>query len=156
MEFFTRKRLDNSYVERARISPLHPLYIQYPSPNFHSNGRVLCHRTSICRVYKATYFSAPSLLILNVTKEHSLACGSPDPDPDPDPDLEDVMQAWTRFLDLNNLADPANVACLGSFPGAPGYAEWLMSFNFNFNVNVNANDRRWQSFGFSSSFTNRN
>jgi len=82
-----------------------------------------------------------------VTKEHSLACGSPDPDPD----LEDVMQAWTRFLDLNNLADPANVACLGSFPGAPGYAEWLMSFNFNFNVN--ANDRRWQSFGFSSSFS---
>jgi hypothetical protein len=46
---------------------------------------------------------------LNVTKEHSLACGSPGPDPDPDL-LNSIW--WTRFLDLNNLADPANVACL--------------------------------------------
>ena len=47
--------------------------------------------------FKAQYISAPSLL--NVTKERSHACGSPD-------SLreiycygeEDVMQAWTRFL----------------------------------------------------------
>ena len=76
------------------------------------------------REFKAKYISAPSLL--NVTKEHSLACGSPE-------SLtliwcygeEDVMQAWTRFLDLNNLTDPANVACLQSF-SQKGYAEFLM------------------------------
>mmetsp|Transcript_5174 Transcript_5174/g.8837 ORF Transcript_5174/g.8837 Transcript_5174/m.8837 type:complete len:742 (+) Transcript_5174:103-2328(+) len=81
--------------------------------------------------FKAQYISAPSLL--NVTKEHSLACGSPD--------VfmllmcigeEDVMQAWTRFLDLNNSTDPAKVACLsklvqenneGVMQTPKGYAE---------------------------------
>ena len=59
--------------------------------------------------FKAQYMTAPSLL--NVTKEHSLACASPNT-------LieffcygeEDVMQAWKRFLDLNNLTD--KMACL--------------------------------------------
>eukprot|EP00985_Skeletonema_marinoi_P006271 scaffold2716_cov205-Skeletonema_marinoi.AAC.1 len=89
--------------------------------------------------FKAQYMSAPSLL--NVTKERSLACGSPD-------ELmgiycygeEDVMQAWTRFLDINNSTDPANVACLFSaakaasllnLPGVPGYAELTMFANTN-------------------------
>ena len=80
--------------------------------------------------FKAKYMSAPSLL--NVTKEHSLACGSPNA-------LmgiycygeEDVMQAWTRFLDLNNLADPAKVACLFNIPGVPGYAELTILGNSN-------------------------
>eukprot|EP00984_Skeletonema_dohrnii_P025003 scaffold14144_cov91-Skeletonema_dohrnii-CCMP3373.AAC.17 len=56
------------------------------------------------REFQAKYMSAPSLL--NVTKEHSFACSSDD-------GLmftmcygeEDFMQAWTRFLDLNNLTD---------------------------------------------------
>eukprot|EP00985_Skeletonema_marinoi_P019008 scaffold10757_cov139-Skeletonema_marinoi.AAC.1 len=89
--------------------------------------------------FKAKYMSAPSLL--NVTKEHSLACGSPD-------SLgeiycygeEEVMQAWTRFLDMNNSTDPANVACLFSaakaasllnLPGVPGYAEFTICTNTN-------------------------
>eukprot|EP00984_Skeletonema_dohrnii_P021690 scaffold10883_cov95-Skeletonema_dohrnii-CCMP3373.AAC.1 len=70
--------------------------------------------------FQAQYMSAPSLL--NVTKEHSLACGSA---AGPFSDCygeEDFMQAWTRFLDLNNLADPANVACLRR-TSHKGYAE---------------------------------
>jgi len=62
--------------------------------------------------FKAKYISALSLL--NVTKEHSLACGSPDHSPVIHCyGEEDVMQAWAwaRFLDLNNLAD--KVACIG-------------------------------------------
>eukprot|EP00984_Skeletonema_dohrnii_P031228 scaffold23460_cov71-Skeletonema_dohrnii-CCMP3373.AAC.1 len=79
--------------------------------------------------FQAQYMSAPSLL--NVTKEHSLACSCPN-------DLrltncygeEDFMQAWTRFLDLNNLTD--KVACLsenlvenneGVMQSPKGYAE---------------------------------
>ena len=89
--------------------------------------------------FKAKYISAPSLL--NVTKEHSLACGSPD-------DLaflicigeEDVMQAWARFLDLNNSTDPAKVACLinlaqeineGVMESPKGWAELMMLINTN-------------------------
>ncbi|KAK1745400.1 FAD-dependent oxidoreductase [Skeletonema marinoi] len=72
--------------------------------------------------FKAQYISAPSLL--NVTKEHSLACGSADtPSEFWCYGEEDVMQAWTRFLDRNNLTDPANVACLSGFPEIAGYAE---------------------------------
>ena len=76
--------------------------------------------------FKAQYISAPSLL--NVTKERSHACGSPD-------SLreiycygeEDFMQAWTRFLDMNNSTDPAKAAsCLGSIPGVPGAAEYII------------------------------
>eukprot|EP00985_Skeletonema_marinoi_P022367 scaffold14274_cov215-Skeletonema_marinoi.AAC.19 len=68
--------------------------------------------------FKAKYISAPSLL--NVTKEHSLACSSPD--------LsfvlvcfgeEDVMQAWTNFLDLNNLTD--HLGCLQKVGGEGEY-----------------------------------
>ena len=80
--------------------------------------------------FKALYISAPSLL--NVTKEHSLACACGSRDA-----LnffwcygeEDVMQAWTRFLDQNNLTDSANVACLGSIPGTSGYAENSINSN---------------------------
>eukprot|EP00984_Skeletonema_dohrnii_P036857 scaffold38289_cov328-Skeletonema_dohrnii-CCMP3373.AAC.1 len=40
---------------------------------------------------------------------------------------EDFMQAWTRFLDLNSLTDPANVACLQSpNPSPMGYAESIL------------------------------
>ena len=58
--------------------------------------------------FKAKYLMTPS--VLNVTKEKSLACGSPDV-----PFLacygeHDVMQAWTYFLELNNATDYA--ACL--------------------------------------------
>eukprot|EP00957_Ditylum_brightwellii_P069050 5241530-Ditylum_brightwellii.AAC.1 len=81
-------------------------------------------------MFKAQYISAPSLL--NVTKEHSLACGSPN--------MftlltcigeEDVMQAWARFLDLNNSTDPAKVACLSeNFNGVmyspKGWAELMI------------------------------
>mmetsp|Transcript_37861 Transcript_37861/g.55342 ORF Transcript_37861/g.55342 Transcript_37861/m.55342 type:complete len:483 (+) Transcript_37861:8-1456(+) len=81
-------------------------------------------------MFKAQYISAPSLL--NVTKEHSLACGSPDVFT-----LlvcigeEDVMQAWARFLDLNNSTDPAKVACLsenfdGVMESPKGWAELLI------------------------------
>ena len=74
--------------------------------------------------FRAQYMSAPSLL--NVTKDHSLACSASDA-------LiltccygeEDFMQAWTRFLDLNNLTDPANVACLQS-TNPRGYAEMML------------------------------
>ena len=68
--------------------------------------------------FKAKYISAPSLL--NVTKEHSLACSSPD--------MfhvmvcfgeEDVMQAWTNFLDLNNLTD--HLGCLQKVGGEGEY-----------------------------------
>eukprot|EP00985_Skeletonema_marinoi_P007462 scaffold3283_cov89-Skeletonema_marinoi.AAC.1 len=52
------------------------------------------------------------------------------------------MQAWTRFLDMNNSTDPANVACLFSaakaasllnlpVPGVPGYAEFTIFTNTN-------------------------
>ena len=72
--------------------------------------------------FRALYFSAPSFL--NVTKEQSLACGASD-------EIafiwcygeEDIMQAWTRFLDLYNLTDPAKASCLQKLPGAPGFAE---------------------------------
>ena len=54
--------------------------------------------------FKFQYMNTPSLL--NVTKEHSLACGSPNTlDEIYCYGEEDVMQAWTRFLDLNNLTD---------------------------------------------------
>ena len=83
--------------------------------------------------FQAQYLSAPSLL--NVTKEHSLACGS-------DNGAiftmcygeEDVMQAWTRFLDLNNMTD--KVACLrellvenndGVMQSPKGYAEMALN-----------------------------
>jgi len=79
--------------------------------------------------FKAQYMLAPSLL--NVTKEHSLACGGPD-------DTfqlicfgdEDVMQSWTRFLDMNNLTDPALVACLRKFSreNEEGIAEYPKSY----------------------------
>eukprot|EP00984_Skeletonema_dohrnii_P025574 scaffold14736_cov84-Skeletonema_dohrnii-CCMP3373.AAC.1 len=80
--------------------------------------------------FKAKYMSAPSLL--NVTKEHSLACGSPNSFEE----IycygeEDVMQAWARLLDLNNLADPAKVACLFNISGVPGYAELTILGNKN-------------------------
>jgi len=78
--------------------------------------------------FKAHYYiSAPYLL--NVTKEHSFACGSSDEQTfvwcygD-----DDVKQAWTRFLDMNNSTDPTKAAsCLGSIPGVPGYAELLLA-----------------------------
>mmetsp|Transcript_30757 Transcript_30757/g.52235 ORF Transcript_30757/g.52235 Transcript_30757/m.52235 type:complete len:746 (-) Transcript_30757:192-2429(-) len=89
--------------------------------------------------FVAHYMSAPSLL--NVTKERSHACGSPDPRAGIYcHGEEDVMQAWTRFLDLNNSTDPANVACLFSsdklashynLPAPPGYAEFMISFAKN-------------------------
>merc|ERR1719253_1041568 len=72
--------------------------------------------------YKAKYIMAPSLL--NVTKETSLACGAPD--------VfsylfcygeEDVMQGWTKFLELNDSNDPAEVACLRKISDAKSYAE---------------------------------
>ena len=59
--------------------------------------------------FRATYFMRPSLL--NVTRERSLACGSPD-----QKGIffcygeEDVIQAWAYFLELNNSTDYA--ACL--------------------------------------------
>jgi FAD/FMN-containing dehydrogenase len=58
--------------------------------------------------FSATYLMTPSLL--NVTRERSLACSTPD-----GPELhcygeQDVMQAWTIFLELNNSTDDA--ACL--------------------------------------------
>ncbi|KAK1741552.1 FAD-binding domain-containing protein [Skeletonema marinoi] len=86
--------------------------------------------------FKAQYILASSLL--NVTKERSLACGSPDVASDiwcHGHGEEDVMQAWTRFLDLNNMTDPANVACLSSIAkeaslqnisAPPGYVEYMM------------------------------
>eukprot|EP00985_Skeletonema_marinoi_P023134 scaffold15149_cov194-Skeletonema_marinoi.AAC.1 len=87
--------------------------------------------------FKAQYISAPSLL--NVTKERSHACGSPDSASGIYcHGEEDVMQAWTRFLDLNNSTDPAKAAsCLFSsaklashynLPAPPGYAEFMISF----------------------------
>ena len=59
--------------------------------------------------FQAKYMMVPSRL--NVTKERSLACGAPDGSPD----LlcygeQDVMQAWTNFLEANNSTDYA--ACL--------------------------------------------
>ena len=37
------------------------------------------------------------------------------------------MQAWTRFLDMNNSTDPAKAAsCLGSIPGTSGFAELMI------------------------------
>eukprot|EP00985_Skeletonema_marinoi_P003233 scaffold1348_cov142-Skeletonema_marinoi.AAC.9 len=91
--------------------------------------------------FKAQYMSAPSLL--NVTKEHSLACSSPDP-------LgeiycygeEDVMQAWTRFLDTNNSTDPAKVACLSKF--AQENSEGIMESPKGFaelRMRISTNDR---------------
>ncbi len=61
--------------------------------------------------FKAQYLMAPKLL--NVTIEKSLACGSSDVIPD----LhcygeEDVVEAWTKFLEMNNLADPLAQTCL--------------------------------------------
>ena len=59
--------------------------------------------------FRAKYFMKPSFL--NVTRERSLACGAPN-----NPGTfhcygeEDVMQAWTNFLELNNSTDYA--ACL--------------------------------------------
>eukprot|EP00984_Skeletonema_dohrnii_P002420 scaffold833_cov109-Skeletonema_dohrnii-CCMP3373.AAC.2 len=81
--------------------------------------------------FKAQYISAPSLL--NVTKEHSLACGSPDAASEMwCYGEEDVKQAWTRFLDMNNSTDPAKAAsCVGSIPGFPGYAETMIYLNAN-------------------------
>ena len=59
--------------------------------------------------FQAKYYMAPSLL--NVTNERSLACSSPEVVGQ----LycygeEDVMQAWTKFLELNDSTD--YVACL--------------------------------------------
>ena len=59
--------------------------------------------------FQAKYLMAP--LLLNVTKERSLACGTPNTGAylycygD-----EDVMPAWTNFLELNNSTDYA--ACV--------------------------------------------
>ena len=59
--------------------------------------------------FRAKYFMRPSLL--NVTRERSLACGSPDQKgPLHCNGEEDVMQAWTNFLEMNNSTDWA--ACL--------------------------------------------
>ena len=77
----------------------------------------------------------PSLL--NVTKEHSLACGAPDEAPA----LfcygeEDVMHAWTNFLELNNSTDSAS--CLVNFidsssnESAKSYAEVMLGTNPRF------------------------
>ncbi len=60
--------------------------------------------------FQARYFMAPALL--NVTKEKSLACSSSD-----DGNMmcfgeDDVAQAWTKFLELNNSTDPIASSCL--------------------------------------------
>ena len=82
--------------------------------------------------FQAKYLMTPSLL--NVTKESSLACG-----------LgfflqcygeEDVMQAWTKFLELNNSTDYA--ACLthehdsSSDESPKSYAEAMLGGNPRF------------------------
>lgn len=82
--------------------------------------------------FEAKYYMAPSLL--NVTKERSLACG-----------LgfyfecygeEDVMQAWTNFLELNNSTEYA--ACLehvvdsSSDESPKSYAEAMVGENPRF------------------------
>ena len=59
--------------------------------------------------FRAKYFMKPSLL--NVTKERSLACGCANNFPALQCfGEEDVMQAWTNFLEVNNSTDYA--ACL--------------------------------------------
>ena len=57
--------------------------------------------------FQAKYFMRPSLL--NVTKEHSLACGTSSPAINCYGE-EDVMQGWKNFLEVNNATDYA--ACL--------------------------------------------
>ncbi len=61
--------------------------------------------------FRAKYFMTPALL--NVTKERSVACSAPD--------FagvmncfgeEDVVDAWAKFLQLNNIADPTASSCL--------------------------------------------
>lgn len=82
--------------------------------------------------FRAKYLMRPSLL--NVTKERSLACGSPDTPTN----LwcygeEDVMPAWTNFLELNNSTDYA--ACLeqevdsSSEEAAKNYGELVIGTN---------------------------
>eukprot|EP00984_Skeletonema_dohrnii_P030589 scaffold22185_cov108-Skeletonema_dohrnii-CCMP3373.AAC.4 len=82
--------------------------------------------------FKAKYMSAPSLL--NVTKEHSFACGSPDALPVIHCyGEEDFMQAWTRFLDLNNMTE--HLGCLdkveleyeGVMQSPKGFAEMVLA-----------------------------
>jgi|SaaInl74LU_5_DNA_1037368.scaffolds.fasta_scaffold11346_3 hypothetical protein len=79
--------------------------------------------------FKAKYIMAPSLL--NVTKETSLACGSPD-------FLvflfcygeEDVIHSWTKFLESNDSTGPAEVACLRKISpeNLPGIVESPKSY----------------------------
>ena len=59
--------------------------------------------------FQAKYFMAPSLL--NVTMERSLACGSSDAPYFHCYGEEDVMQAWTNFLELSNSTSTEALAC---------------------------------------------
>eukprot|EP00984_Skeletonema_dohrnii_P009114 scaffold3447_cov93-Skeletonema_dohrnii-CCMP3373.AAC.4 len=65
--------------------------------------------------FKAQYISSPSLL--NVTKEHSLACGSPDV----------ASEIWC----YGEEDSAAKAAYLLNLPGVPGYAEFTMFVNTN-------------------------
>eukprot|EP00984_Skeletonema_dohrnii_P001957 scaffold662_cov124-Skeletonema_dohrnii-CCMP3373.AAC.1 len=119
---------DISTSAASRLSSFHPLYA-FNWPFFTEECTAV---TPQFAEFQAQYMTAPSLL--NVTKEHSLACGGPG-------FLmftfcygeEDFMQAWTRFLDLNNLTD--KVTCLrehlqenneGVMQSPKGYAEWAI------------------------------
>jgi hypothetical protein len=62
--------------------PYTPYIFNIPPPTFTPTEECSAIEPQFAEFKATTYFSAPSLL--NVTKEHSLACGSPGPDPDPD------------------------------------------------------------------------
>eukprot|EP00555_Chaetoceros_dichaeta_P003497 CAMPEP_0198248814 /NCGR_PEP_ID=MMETSP1447-20131203/491_1 /TAXON_ID=420782 /ORGANISM="Chaetoceros dichaeta, Strain CCMP1751" /LENGTH=733 /DNA_ID=CAMNT_0043933295 /DNA_START=60 /DNA_END=2261 /DNA_ORIENTATION=+ len=60
--------------------------------------------------FKATYMIAPSLL--NVTKEKSEACSAANGTGMHCFGEEDVMKAWTKFLQINNMMSLQDASCL--------------------------------------------
>jgi hypothetical protein len=79
--------------------------------------------------FQAKYLMRPSLL--NVTKEHSIACGSPNAGALYCYGEEDVMQGWENFLELNNSTDHSE--CLMRYDeSAKSHLDFILGQNPRF------------------------